>query len=56
MTRTLIVLALVAGLSGAALAQAPAVTPKFSVQTSRLGDLAADPAAKVIFLKHFRKW
>ena len=56
MTRTLIALALVAGLSGSALAQAPAdlaPAPKFSVQTSRLGALAADPAAKAIFLKHF---
>lgn len=56
MTRTLIALALVAGLCGPALAQAPAdlaPAPKFSVQTSRLGELAADPAAKVIFLKHF---
>ena len=56
MTRTLIALALVAGLSGSALAQTPAdlaPAPKFSVQTSRLGELAADPAAKVIFLKHF---
>jgi hypothetical protein len=56
MTRKLIALALMAGLSGSALAQAPvdpAASPKFSVQTSRLGELAADPAAKVIFLKHF---
>lgn len=53
MTRTLITLALVAGLSGPALAQAPAAAPKFSVQTSKLGELATDPAAKVIFLKHF---
>lgn len=53
MTRTLIALALVAGLSGSALAQAPAAAPKFSVQTSKLGELAADPAAKAIFLKNF---
>ena len=56
MTRTLIALAFMAGLSGSALAQAPvdtAAAPKFSVQTSRLGELAADPAAKVVFLKHF---
>ena len=56
MTRTLIALALLAGLCGSAAAQAPvdpAPAPKFSVQTSRLGALAADPAAKAIFLKHF---
>lgn len=60
MTRTLIALALVAGLSGSAQAQAqiqapadPAAAPKYSVQASRLGELAADPAAKAIFLKHF---
>jgi hypothetical protein len=56
MTRTLTALALLAGLCGSAVAQAPvdpAPAPKFSVQTSRLGALAADPAAKAIFLKHF---
>ncbi|MES2472724.1 MAG: hypothetical protein V4601_07780 [Pseudomonadota bacterium] len=59
MTRTLIAFAFMAGLCGSAAAQAPvdptaaAPAPKFSVQTSRLGALAADPAAKAIFLKHF---
>jgi hypothetical protein len=60
MTRTLIALALMAGLCGSAAAQvsAPvpaevAPAPKFSVQTSRLGAVAADPDAKAIFLKHF---
>ena len=60
MKRTLIAFALLTGLCGSALAQVPGdpaalavPAPKFSVQTSRLGELAADPAAKVIFLKHF---
>ena len=53
MTRTLIVFALVAGLAGSAVAQAPAPAPKFSIPTSRLGELAADPAAMAILLKHF---
>ena len=53
MTRTLIALVLAAGLAGPALAQETAPAPKFSIQTSTLGQLAADPAAKAIFLKHF---
>jgi hypothetical protein len=53
MTRTLIALAVMAGLAGPVLAQTPGPAAKFSVQTSRLGDLAADPAAKAILLKHF---
>ena len=60
MKQTLIALVVLASLTGIASAQISAdpaaqtaVAPKFSVQTSRLGELAADPAAKVIFLKHF---
>ena len=57
MKRTLIGFALLAGLAGPVLAQVPAdpvvTAPKFSVQTSRLGQLAAAPAAKAIFLLHF---
>jgi para-nitrobenzyl esterase len=53
MTRTLIALVLAAGLVSPALAQDAAPAPKFSIQTSTLGQLAADPAAKAIFLKHF---
>lgn len=53
MTRTLIALVLAAGLAGPALAQEATPAPKFSIQTSTLGQLAADPAAKAIFLKHF---
>jgi hypothetical protein len=60
MKRTLIALAFLTGLCGSALAQVPAdpaaqVTPapKFSVQTSKMGQLAADPVTKAIFLKHF---
>jgi len=53
MTRTLVALALIGCLAGSAMAQTPVPAPKFSTQTSRLGELAADPAAKAIFLKHF---
>jgi len=53
MTRTLVALALIGCLAAPAMAQTPAPAPKFSIQTSRLGELAADPAAKAIFLKHF---
>ena len=31
----------------------PGVAPKYSVQTSKMGDLAANPATKAIFLKYF---
>jgi hypothetical protein len=55
MIRTMIAFVFLAGLCGPASAQAPIdpLAPKFSVQTSRLGQLAGDPAAKAILLKHF---
>lgn len=46
--------ALVTGLCVPVLAQEVAApVPKFSVQTSRMGDLVADPVAGPVFLRHF---
>ena len=60
MTRTLVALAVLAGLCGSAAAQVPAEPTvqaepiaKFSIQTSKMGQLAADPVTRAIFLKHF---
>jgi hypothetical protein len=59
MKRTSIAFALLFGLTGPVMAQAPAdpaalaAPPKYSVAASNLGQLAENPATKAIFLKYF---
>ena len=54
MKKTLIALALLAGLAAPVLAQAPAApaTPTYTVATTTIGDLLDHPALKAIFVKY----
>jgi len=53
MKKSLIALALLAGLAVPAAAQAPAVpAPAYSVATTTIGDLLDHPALKAIFVKY----